>query len=193
MVSVGATEFLTQLRPHLKEEPLRAILDDIMENLLKLPKAAVANQAISSSSSSVFSSVSTSDVGSYAPTGSSGGWRSRMGVATTDYSHNTPEQHLEHAQTSTPTIPDPAAVMVSTSSSEAGWMQQQQCLSSCSSTAVTTSEKDRWIGLCYQRVCGEVITVFTGGWSQLPWLQLAIVDTQVIATTVKYVNSVLVQ
>ena len=104
-----------------------------------------------------------------------------MGVATNDYSHNTPDQNLEHAPTN---ISDPATTVVSTSScatSEAGWMQQQQqqqSLSSCpsSSTAVTASEKDGRIAVC------------TAGWSQLQWLQLAIVDTQVLATTVKYVE-----
>ena len=89
-------EFLSQLRPHLGAEPLCATIDDILENLLKLPQSAVVGQCDGnhSSSSSTFGTECTSDVGSNAPNSSSSGWRLGQGVASSGHA-SPPSQYLQ--------------------------------------------------------------------------------------------------
>ena len=63
-IELGGVDFLSQLRPHL-DSTLHSTLDEIIENLLKVPSSYLKNIASSDSSATAksFTSQSTSDMG----------------------------------------------------------------------------------------------------------------------------------
>ena len=103
VVEVGGVEFLSQLRLHC-DPALHSLIDDILEQLLKLPAAINQNSATTSDSNSLFSSLTSFEHPEAVYPPSKPTPTSEGGNDSTSSSSNTP---LSHSNTGATSVPQP--------------------------------------------------------------------------------------